>query len=191
MASTTINLSDFTQWTQDFKRLVVSDQDRVIRYGAERAAVTFDGIVRDMLPPAVRRLSVAQYWTPKQRRWWWATMHAKALHKSKALPGWKAVYKVVDGHKTLVISGAYKRTGTLIKSLAYEIEQSHDETRVVYGTKKAYARYVLDKDDQSKYHAGNWPVLQTLAQQHAEVVRGAFADGVYTQMARIVRGETT
>lgn len=189
MASMTINLSDFTQWAQDFKRLVVSDQDRVVRYGAERAAVTFDGIVRDAIPPKVRRLAVAQYWTPKQRRWWWATMRAKALHKSKALPGWKAVYKMVEGHKTLVISGAYKRTGTLPKSLAYEIEQTPTETRVVYGTKKAYAKYVIGKDDQSKYHAGNWPALETLAQQHADEVRAAFAEGVYTEIARVVRGE--
>lgn len=189
MASTTINLSEFTQWAQDFKRLVVSDQNRVVRYGAERAAVTFQQIVRDTLPPPIRRLAVAQYWTPKQRRWWWATMRAKALHKSKALPGWKAVYKVINGHKTLVISGAYKRTGTLAKSLAYEIEQTPNETQVIYGTKKAYAKYVIGKDDQSKYHAGNWPILETLAQQHANVIRGAFSNGVYAEIARVVKGE--
>jgi hypothetical protein len=179
MAEITINLADQKALSADLKRYAQHDQQKFMRKAAEQAGVTLDDFVKDRLPPPVRRLKVASHWTKKQRGWWWATMAAKADGRSNALPGWRARWRKVRGVKTLVISGGYKRTGLMVRALDFDVEQTAAVTTVRYGTNIKHAKWVIDLDNQSKYHAGNWPTLQVLAQQAAPLVRQTFADEMF------------
>lgn len=184
MATSSIDLTQLSRHNGQLAQLLGPDLPGIMRRGAERAGARFDGIVRTELPPPVRKLPQAPFWTAKQKRWWWGTMHRKALGKSKELPGWKAVYRIVEGRKTLVISGGYKRTGTLIKTLTYEVKQTAASTDVIYGSNRAYAKYVIDRADQATYHKGNWKTLQTFADESATAVVDAFDDSVQADIAR-------
>lgn len=168
----------------DLKRLVDTDRAEVLRVGGEAAGVAFDRIVRNTLPPSPRKQPQAQRWTKKQTRWWWATMHKKAVGQSRALPGWRAAYKTINGVKTLVIDGAYKRTGKGVQSLTYDVVARPREVTVFYGTNRAYMRYVIDLDNQAEYHEGNWDTLQGLAETHIDAVSAAFGDAVVDEMKR-------
>jgi len=188
MATSTIDLGDWKAHKRQLERFARHEQQAIIREAAELAGAAFDGIVRSALPPPVRRKRQAPYWTAKQRRWWWGMMHRKARGKSKALPGWKAVYKKVDGRKTLVISGSYRRSGTLVKSLTYEVRQQGDVTDIAYGTNRGYARYVIDQKKQAEYHKGNWKTLQQFAVESTATVRRAFETGINRAVQRRLGG---
>lgn len=172
----TVDLGQWDTFKADLEKLIETEQAAVIRIAAETAGVKLDEIVRNELPPEPRKKSVAQHWTPRQVRWWWATMAKKAQGQSRALPGWKAAYRTVDNKKTLVISGAHKRTGTLVKSLTYQVDQQGRNTTLRYGTNNQAARYTIDKENQSRYHKGNWKTLQDLVEKNMDAVQGAFAD---------------
>ena len=168
---------DTRQWEQVRRlmtQVMTTDAKAIMDKGGQAAGATFDQAVRSELPPPVRRQAAAPYWTDKQRRWWWGTMHAKARGQSKALPGWKAVYRRVEGRKTLVISGAYRRTNTLVRSLTYAVTSTASAVSVTYGTNRLYAKYVLDRTDQAQYHKGNWKTLQQFAEDQQDAVRVAF-----------------
>mgnify|MGYP003438757638 CR=1 FL=1 len=186
MATNTVDLSDFKAFDADLRRLVTADQTRALRAGATQVGVQFDEIARGEYPPEVRKRAAAPYWTRKQTRWWWATMRAKALGKSKALPGWKAAYRKVNGRKTLVLSGGYKRTGTLVRSLSYDVQTITGGVQMVYGTNRQYAKWVLDLADQATYHKGNWTPLQSLAAQHAGALQRVFEQAVINEIRRIL-----
>jgi hypothetical protein len=189
MAQATVNLGQWKDFERDLTRFMREDQQRIIRESAEQVGVTFDDFVKEKLPPEPRPLKVAQYWTTKQRGWWWATMHAKANGQSTALPGWKAVYRRVEGRKVLVISGHYKRTGTLVRTLDFDVRQTANITTVHYGTNRPYAKWVIDLDGpQSKYHKGNWPTLQALLSQALPLLRKTFAEEVNRRTQKILGG---
>lgn len=178
---------DTRPWTEVkalMTRLVTTDAQAIMQAGAEAAGATFDGLVRSDLPPPVRRRGVAAYWTAKQRAWWWGTMRAKALGRSHALPGWKAAYRRIEGRKTLVISGAYRRSNTLVRTLSYTVKATDREATVTYGTNTLYARWVLDRVDQSLYHKGNWKTLQDMAADHEQTVRAAFEKAARAEFER-------
>lgn len=188
MATVTVNLAEWDDFKRDLTRVIKQEKPRIIRMAGEQVGLTFDDFVKDKLPPQVRKLKVADFWTLKQRRWWWATMAAKADGKSNALPGWNAKWKKIKGRKTLVISGSYKRSGLLPRSLDFEIEQSSGVMLVRYGTNVQYAKWVIDLDNQSKYHAGNWPTLQALAVQATPLLRETFADVMFAQIEKRLKG---
>ena len=183
MASSTIDLRALSKHNRALAK-TVGDLPVVMRFAGQRAGAAFDHDVRTALPPPVRRQPAAPYWTAKQRRWWWGTMHAKAQGRSQELPGWKAAYKKVNGRKALVISGAYKRTGTLVKSLAYEVRQTPTMTEIIYGTNRAYAKYVIDATDQATYHKGNWRTLQALARDSKAHVVQVFDETINAEIER-------
>lgn len=182
MTNVTLDLSQWDALVSDLKQFVEEEQAVVLKRAATAAGVKLDSIARNQLPPAVRKRAVARFWTDKQKRWWWATLRAKAEGKSRALPGWKAAYKIVDGVKTLSISGAYKRAGTTVKSLSYRVEGRGLTTELSYGTNLKYARYTLDKDKQSKYHRGNWTPPQTIAEKNIGAIQEAFADKFFEEV---------
>lgn len=184
MADVEIDLGEWRAHQRKLEQFAQRDQQAILREAAELAGATFDEVVRSELPPPRRPQPQAPHWTDKQRRWWWGTMHAKAQGKSKALPGWKAAYKKKDGRKVLVLSGFYRRTGTLIKSLTYEVRQSGPNTDVVYGTNRDYAQYVIDRNRQAQYHRGNWKTLQQFAVEAAPRVRQAFSTGIDRGVSR-------
>lgn len=180
-----VDLSDFRAFDKDLRQLVQRDQIAVLRVGATQVGVSMDDIARGEYPPEVRKQAAAPYWTKKQTRWWWATMHAKAQGKSKALPGWKAAYRKVHGRKTLVLSGGYKRTGTLVRTLLYVVEDIPNGVQTVYGTNRKYAKYVIgNDDDQATYHKGNWAQLSALARQHATALQRVFEQAVMNEINR-------
>lgn len=187
MVDVALDLSDWEAHRRKLERFAQREQQIIVREAAELAGAAFDEVVRSELPPPRRPMRQAPFWTAKQRRWWWGTMHAKA-QGSKALPGWKAAYKIRDGRKMLVISGFYRRTGTLVKSLTYEVRQRWPDTDVVYGTNRAYARYVIDQRDQARYHKGNWKTLQQFATDGAVRVRRAFEVGIERGISRRLGG---
>jgi hypothetical protein len=176
MPEVTINWRDWDNLTRDLERLGRTGVDAVLRKGAEAAAVELDGFVKDTLPPPVRKQRASHRWTPKQRRWWWATMRDKALGKSQALPGWTAVFKRVGGRQVLVISGGYKRTGTMVRSLDFRVRQTRGAVNVDYGPNVQYAPVVIGEGAQAEYHKGNWPTLQALTRQREPVIIRVFAD---------------
>jgi hypothetical protein len=184
MADIDIDLSQMRSFSDDIQRLLGPDLLGIVRKAANRAGAVFDMYVRTELPPPVRKQAAAPWWTKKQRAWWWGTMRKKALGKSKELPGWKAVYKVIDGRRTLVLSGGYKRTGTLIKTLTYEVRQTGQTTDVVYGTNSPYGKVVLDAEDQATYHKGNWKPLQTMATEAEPKVIAGFETVLNTEVEK-------
>lgn len=113
-------------------------------------------------------------------------MNMKASGQESRLPGvvrqnmigWKAAYRVVNGVRTIQLSGSYKRTGTGVKSLGYDVNRVSDGVEVVYGTNRAYMRYVIDARDQAEYHKGNWPTLQELLIQNQQALYDKFGEVV-------------
>lgn len=183
----TLQLAEWDALMKDIRRLVEEEQKIILRRAVTEVGVQVDEIARNDMPPEVRQRGVAKYWTPRQRRWWWATMHKKASGESRALPGWKAVYRVVNGVKRLEISGAYRRTGTLVKSLTYQVDQpSASQTLLRYGTNRTYAPYVIDEKRQSRYHEGNWPTLQGIVRDHLPKLQKTFADKVFEEVNKVI-----
>lgn len=175
----TINLGEWNDYYKAFSKLLDADITEVVEMGAKAAAVKLDSIVRDTLPPAPRKRK-QPFKTDKQRRWWWATMRAKALGQSRALPGWVASYR--DGK--LEISGAYKRTGGLVQSMTYRVSTQGKTTTARYGTNRKYAQWVVDENKQARYHKGNWKTLQVLARNNAPALVNAFNDKVMSEIER-------
>jgi len=174
MAEFTHDTRDWQQVRRLMTQIVRTDAKAIMQKGGQAAGAKFDQVVRSTLPPPVRRQAAAPYWTDKQKRWWWGTMRRKALGQSRELPGWKAVYKRVEGRRVLVISGGYRRTNTLVRSLTYAVKATPTEVTVSYGTNRLYAKYVIDRADQAQYHKGNWKTLQAFAEEHGDAVRAAF-----------------
>lgn len=186
MAEIELELGDWRQLQRRIQQFTLQQQQVIIRSAAEVAGAKFDEIVRSELPPPRRPLRQSHKWTARQRRWWWATMHAKARGESKDLPGWKAAYRKVDGRKRLVISGFYKRTGKLVQSLNYEVRQAWPVTDVVYGTNREYAPFVIDEDRQAEYHRGNWKTLQQFLRDNQQKVLSAFEHAVEREIQRLL-----
>ena len=181
MAQTTFDIGEWKAYRRDMERLY-GNMPYIFETAGKTAGAKFDQLVREELPPPVRVQRQAPYWTDKQRRWWWGTMHAKAQGKSKALPGWKAVYRQVNGRKTLIISGHYKRTGKLVQSLTYDVVTHADETLIRYGSNRLSAKYVIDQEDQATYHKGNWRTLNAMAADYQDEVTLTFAKVVWREI---------
>lgn len=173
-SNVSVSLAEWDDWRKQLEQFLIDDQQQIVAHVTEVAAVKFDQIVRDVVPPVPRRRKASLLWTKKQNAWWWATMHAKALGQSRALPGWRAKYVQKNGRTVLQISGAYKRSGTGIKSLTYRVRSGNNGKRpfavAQYGSNRDYMRYVMDADDQALYHEGNWPKLQVLLQASADTL---------------------
>lgn len=119
--------------------------------------------------------------TAKQWRWWWGSMHriAKGEPVAESLRGWKAVYRKINGRKTLVIkSGSgYKRTGTLVRSISHKVDKKDRGVVIDIGPAMAreftgdtaadYADFVIGlpppAGPQARIHQGRWvPLVQAI-----------------------------
>lgn len=195
MASVTVDLTQFNGFQAQLRQVLGPSQKLVLQVGGERAGAKIDELVRSVLPPGEQSSKPSPLRTAKQRRWWWATMNAKAAGKSRALPGWKAVYKVVDGRKTLVISGQYKRTGKLVQSLTWIVVATNSSARVSYGSNRVYAPYVLgnpmDPDPskrQALIHQSTWTPLHHIIYTHLNEINDQFLKGAMTEIERLLGG---
>lgn len=181
------------QWDdlkETLRELLQEQREPIMLQAANEAAVIMDNATRGQYPPPKRRLK-QPFKTAKQRAWWWATLASKASGKAPfALPGWKVNWEQVPGKRkelvrVLSISGEYKRSGTMIKSLSYKVKQSNAGRRVsiLYGTKVKYARYVIGgPDEQANYHKENWPMLQRVLSQNEPKIIDTFAVSVERQL---------
>lgn len=178
--------SEWDDMQKDLKKLLLDDQKKIIYHAATQTMAKLDEGTRLILPPEVRKRSQAPYWTPKQKRWWWWAMRMKATGQTNKLPpttrhslsGWRA--RLVKGK--VVISGQYKRTGTMVKSLTYTVEQKENYVEGQYGTNVKYAPYVIGFDKQSKYHRGNWKSLPVILRAYSSSLSTFFLDRVYEQV---------
>lgn len=184
-------MAEFGHDTRDWQevrrlmtRLIKQDAKAIMERGGQAAGAGFDQAVRSTLPPPVRRQAAAPYWTDKQKRWWWGTMHRKASGQSRELPGWKAVYRRIEGRKVLVLSGGYRRTNSLVRSLTYAVKATATEVIIAYGTNRVYAKWVIDRANQAEYHKGNWKTLQEFAEEHETAVRTAFEQAAGAEFER-------
>lgn len=183
------DLKEYKDFQKQLKQLGTPATQAIFYDAAEQTAVTLDQIARDTLPPPVRKQAAAPFWTKKQRRAWWASMHKIATGRRSelskgwkhSLAGWKARYK--DGK--LILSGSYRRTNTLVKSLTWRISQRKGETLIEYGTNRDYAAWVIDSENQAKYHEGNWETLQAIIEKHEDKLSKTFFDTVGEKLSKL------
>jgi hypothetical protein len=193
----TLHTAEFTDFKRDLERHLATGSLDALRAGGDRVGIKLDQLVREELPPATQsKAPPSPLVTDKQKRYWWAAMRAKADGKTdsktaKAFPGWKAAWKKVDGHKVLVLSGGYKRTGKLPQSLTWEVIATSDHMQVRYGSNRVYAPYVLGDPDetdknlrQARIHQGNWTPLVEIARDNIDVLTQAFIDGAMPVILR-------
>lgn len=189
----TFDFSEFTDLQNDLRKLGVNAQP-IMYDAAQEVALKLDEIARNTYPPQVRRRSQVQYWTAKQKRAWWWAMNMIAKGQRAALPaswrnslrGWNAQYKRVGSRMQLVLSGSYRRTNTLAKSLNWRISQKGDETTLEYGTNIQYAKWVIDKEHQADYHKDNWETLQDLVTENQEVLFDTWAESVWIKVQKLL-----
>jgi len=189
MAELTLDTSQFHETMAQLKKITGEERLQVFEVMARAAGVELDGIARATLPPEPSGKSQSQFWTKKQRRWWWATMHAKAEGRTRLLPGWKATYKRISGVKRLVISGSYRRTGLGVRSLTYDtVRRGGNEVLLRYGTNTKYMRYVIDEEEQAKYHEGTWKTLQEIIRRNIDILSEVAAEAGAREIDRRLGG---
>lgn len=185
-------------------------KDILVKAG-DAAGLVIIAKVKDEYPPLPPQRG--QYVTPlqtaKQLRWWWYNMReiAKGNPPPDSLRGWKAAYRKVNGVRTLVLSGHYKRTGTLVRSIDYDVASNSRGLTVrvgpTMGRKSAesdkagdYGNYVIGMPPpdgpQARIHQDRWQPLQLIVNEATDEAYDAFfdkfSDEVYNRL--IARGWT-
>jgi len=140
--------------------------------------------------------------TPKQWKWWWAMMGRIARGESvpQSLRGWRAAYQVIDGRKTLVLDGGYTRTGTLVRSLSYEVGAIKNGIEIAVGPGAArefsekkediadYAQYVIDEAPPGGYqapiHRDRWKPMFEILESNIDAIMQTFFDAAVEEMER-------
>lgn len=200
--------SELERFTEDLDLFATQQVSRILRAGAEAAGRAAVKTARQTYPPpqrtrGQRRGATGRFIsgksplrTQRQIRWWWATMRGKAEGSipSTVLPGWTAAYATVDGRKRLVISGSYKRSGQLERSLKFSVEMTEGETGPsavtdVYADPELapYAKYVIGQPppegDQALYHQGHWIPLVTLLDRNSQEILDAAEQPILEQVS--------
>jgi hypothetical protein len=195
----TVDLTDLKKFAQDMEDFNERMVTGILVRGAEAAGKVAIQELRKAYPPpqrsgrGQRRGASGRFIsqqspirTERQRRWWWASMHAKAQGTAPAhiLPGWTAAYQVVGGRRTLVISGRYQRTGDLERSLDFVtiVSPGQLEAAIEVGPdmrQAPYAPWVIDwpppQGQQARYHRGHWtPMGQVIERKSNEILRAGY-----------------
>lgn len=116
--------------------------------------------------------TASQYWTDKQRRWFFYNLHN------------------VQGFEPV-----YKRTGLLGRSLLTErggevgalghVATAGDRIIIVFGTAIPYAELVIGPDNkQAPIHQGRWWQLEDVAEEAAPGVAAIYEEAVDAWLAR-------
>lgn len=157
-------------------------------------------------PPSPDGSEPSHIRTDKQRRWWWASMHAIAKGEpvAESLRGWKASYKRIAGRKTLVIApgSGYKRTGTLVRSIDYDVRRTGQGVEIGIGPSMAreggmyaeaeYAQFVLDEPPpdgkQARIHEGRWLPIKTAIAGMSNDLLDTFEETLIEEVRRRMKG---
>jgi hypothetical protein len=113
---------------------------RALRGGIAAALRDARTVVEDT-PPQIRK-PVAKYWTPKQRRWFFAALREGRIdvpYRRGISPGSQ---RITGQWKDSIEAGG--TVGVLTNSVPY-------------------GKYLYDPAMQSKYHAGNWKNTEEMA----------------------------
>lgn len=178
----------------------------MIRVAANKAGIEGLRLVLNAYPPLPPSPGApSPLRTPKQWRWWWAQMSALADPKRRAsvpdsLRGWKARWVKEGNRRVLSISGHYKRTGTLVRSLSYDVDQQSGNTVIAIGPTMArgishqeshkpgeYAKYVIGKKDQAPIHKGRWEPLVDIVDGNSKLIIQAFLTAFAEEVKREVK----
>lgn len=201
------DLEDLERFVKDFEQLDERAITRILREGASAAGQRAVAVAWREYPPPQRRAGQRRgrtgrflsqdspIRTERQRRWWWATMtgKAKGTIPQHVLPGWHATFQFIDGRKTLVISGSYRRSGELERSIGFEVEVRGETGRpgasAYVGTDPSiapYASWVIDlpppEGIQARYHQGNWIPLATVLERGREEILSAGDEEIIRQI---------
>lgn len=190
-----IDTRELTKFTEDLDAFSQQRVRRILRFGAEEAGKVGVRIARREYPPPARQRGqrrgasgrfISQQSplrTERQIRWWWATMRGKAQGTvpSTVLPGWQAAFATVGGRQVLVISGQYKRTGQIERSLKFDVtvtgeKESPVAVTTIFADEKVapYAQYVIGQPpEQAQYHQGHWMPLVTLLDRNIKDILSA------------------
>lgn len=143
--------------------------------------------------------------TKKQWRWWWAMMHNIASKEGdvpESLRGWRASYRRVDGRKTIVINPGshYKRTGTMVRSINYDVVKEGRGITITVGPTMAradggdYARFVIGlpppDGEQARIHQDRWIPLETLIADMDDKLFSVFMKSLNKELDKAL-GKTT
>ena len=94
--------------------------------------------------PPKRPLKVSQYWTPKQRRWFFANLRAGT------------------------ITVPYKRTDVLKDK--WTVKGSNKGLTWTVGNNTPYGPLVMGPGEQVEYHSGNWKTTEDIANEEKDNV---------------------
>lgn len=139
-----VDLSQFEQVATQLERLVESERRPIVLQAASLTMEKLDSIVKDKYPPNVRRLKVYQFFTEKQKRWWWFVMTQLALESGAASAVRKAVKaanKSGDVNDPNLAQTRFRLTARRAV-LAPEVRQAFIGYKVTY--KRVEGRRVLD-----------------------------------------------
>lgn len=186
-----------------------SDQEaaRITKVAAEAVGLRIMELIGETYPPEPPNQAEwrgKMLHTDKQRRWWWAMMNRLARGEivPDSLRGWRAAYRTVKGRKTLVISGHYKRSGTMVRSLNYAVSAAPHGSIIEVGptmareqrvakageTVATYAEYVIGpkppKGKQARIHQDRWLPLFDLLERHSTELFGLFYEEAMREIQR-------
>lgn len=176
------------------KQFDPEEAEDILLSAAEKAGVEAVARVRNEYPPEPPgKDAPTPLMTAKQWRWWWAMMRNIAEHREvpDSLRGYKAAYRKVNGVRKLVISGHYKRTGTLVRSINYDVQTSREGFSILVGPGMArehkagsniasYAEYVIGypppEGHQAAIHQGRWKPIYDIISEASDDIIDVFFD---------------
>ncbi len=181
------------------------EAEDILLSAADKAGIEAVARIRNEYPPPPPGPSApTPLMTAKQWRWWWAMMRNIAEHREvpDSLRGYRASYRKVNGRRTLVISGHYKRTGTLVRSLDYDVKAGREGfvLRVGPGLAReakskgiaSYAQYVIDypppEGHQARIHQGRWAPIYDIINDASEDIINVFFDSFIEDVYSRLKG---
>lgn len=193
---------DFDKWSKALVTMFSADTlNEILIAAADATGVSAVAFVLDEYPPESPGRPTppgrSPIRTPKQKRWWWATMNAIAKGESppEELRGWKAAYKKVAGRKTIVISGGYKRTGTMVRGITHKVTKVGKlgvdikvGASMARNKKEGYADYVIGlpppKGQQAAIHQDRWIPLVTILKKRQPELYKIFIQNIGLEMQK-------
>lgn len=159
----------------------LEEATNILRVAGERVGIAAEGYVQDGLYPPASGKALPLYYTRQ--------------HVSDG-PGWKKG----DDYRSKFKSAAQqrlvmrlakagkiprRRTGQLGRSILSKVTvDGPGSITVSVGSNLSYAPFVIDKAEQSFYHAGTWPVIQNSLSDHLPALAKVGTDAAAREVQR-------